>query len=63
MSPVTAGGSRTDPRTAETGCEAELRVLAVIDHDYEDDLPRCGAEVVSNGAGTWTVRVTFRDRR
>jgi hypothetical protein len=38
-----------------------LRVLAVIDHGYDDDLRCAVAEALSDQDGTWQVRVTYAD--
>ncbi|MFF4924277.1 hypothetical protein ACFY4B_27145 [Kitasatospora sp. NPDC001261] len=44
---------------AENGPEAEKRVLAWINHDYEDDLRRATAEAVAELApGRWRVTLT-----
>lgn len=40
--------------------EAEKRVLAWIDHDYEDDLRKSTAEAVAElASGRWQVKLTL----
>lgn len=49
--------------TVEAGSaqEAELRVMAVVNYDYEDDLKGATTEAISNDGNVWTVHLTTVD--